>query len=171
MGSVRFLLFVGCIVLRVGGTPTARPKIGKALPVRLCSCSAERAQHQRWSWGPSVALPGGGGRVSQPAPIRLLADPSRCLFTQAAGGVRPTYLELRDCSGGPGQLGAPPQLQLSFRSTHKAGMGRNSDVLSTGDGSNSSKCMDADGMTANLQLYTCLANDDDQQYAAVDGYA
>ena len=162
MGSIQFLLFLA-------GISTARPKTVNSLPVRLCGCSAELSEHQRWSWGPSTALPNGGGRVSQPAQIRLLADPSRCLFT--GGGVEPTYLELRDCSGGTGQhTAAGPEL-LSFRSTHEAGLSQNSDVLTTGDGTNSSKCMDADGMTANLQLYTCLANDDDQQYAAVDGYA
>jgi len=108
---------------------------GKSLPVRLCGCSAERAEHQRWTWGPSAALRSGGGRVSKVAPIRLLADTSRCVF--ASGGVKPTYLEIRDCSGA-GQLGATPEL-LSFRSTHKAGSVRSSDVLTTGDGSSSSK--------------------------------
>ena len=116
--------------------------------------------------------------MSEPGPIRLLADPSRCLFT--GGGARPTYLELRDCSGGTGHrhldaagpepLALSQPLTLSFRSTHAAGSGRNSDVLTTGDGSGTSTCMDADGMTADLQLYPCIADDDDQQYAAVDGY-
>lgn len=31
-------------------------------------------------------------------------------------------------------------------------------------------CMDADGMSKNLQMYSCLEGDNDQQYAAIDGF-
>ena len=107
--------------------------------------------------------------------LQLKARPNLCLFE--GWGSRPTYLYVDECSAGN-----PPK--LSFRSEHNPGLQRDHSVLtgvslplvplppslSLSDSvcavltdAHGGRCMDADGMSANLQLYKCLADDDDQQ--------
>lgn len=125
------------------------------MAVQLCGCDAASSASQQWTWegtgGSSVASP-----ATAPAPLRLKAHPDLCLFK--GWGKKPTYLFVDACTAAP-----PPQ--LSFRSQHKPGMQRDLSVLTDGK-----LCMDADGMSSNLQLYNCIASDDDQQYAGIEGY-
>ena len=126
------------------------------LPVQLCACDPAHAASQQWTWGQRRADAAHPGAATTPEPLRLKAHPNLCLFD--GWGKKPTYLYVDECSAG-----TPPK--LSFRSEHNPGLVRDHAVLTDGLG-----CVDADGMSSNLQLYHCLPDDDDQQYAGIDGY-
>ena len=127
------------------------------LPVQLCACDPAHAASQQWTWGQRRADAAHPGAATTPEPLRLKAHPNLCLFD--GWGKKPTYLYVDECSAG-----TPPK--LSFRSEHNPGLVRDHAILTDGLG----RCVDADGMSSNLQLYHCLPDDDDQQYAGIDGY-
>jgi len=87
------------------------------------------------------------------------------------GGVpgKPTYLTVQACNSTATSTAGQAQTRavtLSFRAEHHAGLTRDLAVLTDGAAPpKTPKCMDADGMSAHLQLYDCIAGDDDQQYA------
>ena len=63
-------------------------------PVQLCGCDEAARGAQTWLWGNRT--PGG---VTAPAPLRLRADPSRCLYAgQVAGRSQPHALYVDDCA-------------------------------------------------------------------------
>eukprot|EP01050_Picozoa_sp_SAG11_P023527 SAG11_NODE_4751_length_1780_cov_2.245687_1_plen_158_part_10 len=134
-------------------------------PVQLCRCAnssaAAAAASQTWLWPPERSAAG----VSRPAPIRLAADPSRCLFAgRVAGRKQPKALYVDSCArpntGGAGAL------NLSFVPRMRTLDSRDTSVLTSPATAN---CVDADAMGAELQLYKCIADDNDQQYAGIDG--
>ena len=126
-------------------------------PVRLCGCDPAHAATQEWSWGAAKQSTLGAPSATAPSAIRLKASPERCIFK---GGAKPTYLYVDECSAGE-------PVMLSFVAESNSGMTRDTSVLTN---TTQNLCLDADGMTTNLQLYNCELDDNDQQYAAVPGY-
>ena len=138
------------------------PALLSARPVQLCACDAASAATQAWTWG-APGAGSGGGMATALSRVRLKSDPSLCLVV--GSGAEPMYLSVDACNAS--SVGAP--LELSFRAQHNAGLVRDTAVLTDGAQSKP-RCMDAAGMSQHLQLWECIADDDDQQYEAVEGY-
>ena len=128
-------------------------------PVQLCGCDEAARGAQTWLWGNRTA-----GGVTAPAPLRLRADPSRCLYAgQVAGRSQPHALYVDDCA-----RATPPN--FSFVPSMRPQDTRDTSVLRAADPALAHMCADAAGMTAEMQLYACVDNDNDQQYTAIDSY-
>jgi hypothetical protein len=170
------LLLLLLLLLLLGAPP---PTSAVRQAVQLCSCDPAHAGSQTWTWGqPSASADGGGGASTNSttllSEIRLKQQPGRCLF-RGLSPAHPTYLYVDDCNsssgsgGGGSSLPSASPLRLSFHSQHNPGLVRDTSVL-TDASAQHPLCMDAAGMTANLQLWACIAGDDDQQYQAVGGW-
>jgi hypothetical protein len=146
--------FVFALVLNSVAGVTAGTAISGNSAVQLCRCDPASAASQQWTWGNRNA-----DRSTTAAPLHLKSDPSQCMYV-GLSPEHPTYVYVANCSAD-----AP---QFSFVPTMKPGLERDLQVLVSGAGKNR-KCLDADGMSANLQLYNCIEGDNDQQYAAIDG--
>jgi hypothetical protein len=141
-------------VLGLAALMAAVQGVEPKMPVQLCACDSSEAASQQWLWEPRSA--GHGGHVFNAASeLRLKARPDLCLYK---GWPKGSYLYVDECSAGK-------PLQVSLHSEHNRALVRDLSVLTDG-----TECMDADGMSKNLQFYNCIADDDDQQYAAIDGY-
>ena len=84
------------------------------------------------------------------------------------GGVpgKPSYLTVQGCNST-----ARTPVKLRFRAQHNVALTRDLAVLTDGAAPpKSSKCMDADAMSAHLQLFDCIEGDDDQQYLGIESY-
>eukprot|EP01051_Picozoa_sp_SAG22_P011802 SAG22_NODE_1168_length_5271_cov_13.249613_4_plen_495_part_00 len=129
-------------------------------PVQLCRCAnSTGAASQTWLWPAGRSAAG----ASPSAPIRLAADPSRCLFAgRVAGRKQAKALYVGAC---PAPGSAPTN--WSFVPAMQRLDARDTSVLMSTAGTG--ECVDADAMGAELQLYKCIADDNDQQYAGIDG--
>jgi hypothetical protein len=128
---------------------------GAPEPVQLCACSSDPAAARGlvWDWPTNRSVTG----ASQPSKIHLRHDPTRCLFAgKVAGRSEARALYVDECSSS-----APA---FSFVPTMKPLDARDTSVLQSG-----AACVDAAAMSERLQLYKCIDDDNDQQYAGIDG--
>eukprot|EP01047_Picozoa_sp_COSAG01_P072081 COSAG01_NODE_11367_length_1951_cov_1.942765_1_plen_518_part_00 len=134
-------------------------------PVQLCGCAAPgtaAATQQSWDWGAR-----GVTGVTIPSPIRLRANRSLCLHAGAVPGrSEPHALFVAEC--------AASSPNFSFVPTMQALDARDTSVLQQQQqqqqaGNHKRMCVDAAGMSDRLQLWSCINDDNDQQYAGVDG--
>ena len=146
------LLLVVSVIAAAGAA-----RITSRLPVQLCRCDPTVSAWQSWEWGSRVN-PDGQDPTTTPQQIKLKADPSKCLVVgPKLPSLTESYLFLDECDS------AAPKFW--FQWVRNGSLGRDAATLTDG-----SLCLDADAMSAHLQLYPCIDNDNDQQYAAVDGY-
>ena len=133
-------------------------------PVQLCGCAApgtRGAAQQTWDWGPRSAA----SAQTNPSPIRLRANRTLCLHAGAVPGrAEPLALFVAECSSAPNLTFVPKMKRLNARDTS---------VLQQqgplGGRGQKTMCVDAAGMSERLQLYACIDDDNDQQYAGIDG--
>ena len=128
----------------------------RAQPVQLCACD-DNSPSQTWSWGTPGRATDGNGMATAMSTIQLKREPHMCLY---AGRVpnKPSYLSVDFCNS----TAAGNPVQLSLRAQSNKLSERDLAVFTDGAASRP-KCMDADGMSRNLQLFDCEEGDDDQQ--------
>lgn len=132
-------------------------------PVQLCGCAApgtRGAAQQTWDWGPRSAA----SAQTKPSPVRLRANRTLCLHAGAVTGrAEPQALFVAECSSAPNLTFVPKMKRLNARDTSVLQQQRPL------GGSQKTMCVDAAGMSERLQLYACIDDDNDQQYAGIDG--
>lgn len=138
------------------------------LPVQLCGCAApgtRAAEQQTWDWGPRSAA----SAQTAPAPIRLRSNHTRCLHAgPVPGRAEARALYVADCASAPSFTFVPTMKRLDARDTSVLQQHRQQ--LPSDAGSSQHKmCVDAAGMSERLQLWSCIDDDNDQQYAGIDG--
>ena len=133
-------------------------------PVQLCACAppgSRAAEQQTWDWGPRSTA----NAQTAPAPIRLRANHTLCLHAGTVPGrAEAQALFIADCSSAPNLTFVPTMQRLDARDTSVL---QQHPVPSAG--SQKAMCLDAAGMSERLQLYECIDDDNDQQYAGIDG--